>query len=340
MTGFQCNFKNAASTKTLAAPKVPRRYVAVVMPPVFIFMMFTNYRERIVVAQNRVIISSGIMTIARMVRSSLSTGIRRSATICSRVPIHHRSHPGTCTTSTTERKTTFSKTRPARIRLVLCPRPVLCPGLRPSLHLVRLIWLVPTPRLCLQIKKSRLLRTLRIHRRNPRRTPLQVRMGPRPPGLTVPLTLAPKRMRPSQQQQVAISTTIDLTTTTGTLAPVMWKARTSKSTQTADPCLSSCLALTHTPSLLTLPSVLVDHAPHITLGTTSVTRSVLTNMPCAARGALPTAVPLLTTNTPKARATMRGFFTSSFSFFFIFNCPGLPIDPSYPTMTAPLSACD
>jgi hypothetical protein len=59
--------------------------------PVFMFMIFTNYRGRIVVAQKRVIISRGIMRIAHMVQSSLSTGIKRSATICSRVPIHHRS---------------------------------------------------------------------------------------------------------------------------------------------------------------------------------------------------------------------------------------------------------
>ena len=46
----------------------------------FMFVIFTNYRERTVVAQNRVIISHGIIRIAHMVRSSLSTGIRRSAT--------------------------------------------------------------------------------------------------------------------------------------------------------------------------------------------------------------------------------------------------------------------
>jgi hypothetical protein len=92
MTGFQCNFTNAVSTKKLATPQVPRRYVAVVMLlPVFVFMIFTNYRERIVVAQNRVIISRGIMRIVHMVRSSRSTGIRRSATICSRVPMNRRS---------------------------------------------------------------------------------------------------------------------------------------------------------------------------------------------------------------------------------------------------------
>jgi hypothetical protein len=180
-------------------------------------MMFTNYRERLVVAQNRVIISSGIMIIARMVRSSLSTGIRRSATIWKRVPIHHRSI-WTCITFTTGRKTTFLKTRPTRTRLVLCRR----------LHLVRLTSLLSTPRLCLRIKKSRRLRPLHVHRRNRRRSPLQIRMGPPRPGLTVPLTPAPKRMRPSQQRQVAITTT----TTTGTLAnaPVTRKARTGKST--------------------------------------------------------------------------------------------------------------
>ena len=73
----------------------------------------TNYRERIVVVQKRVIISSGITIIARMVRSSLSTGIKRSATICSRIPIHHRS-TWTCTTSMTGRKMTSLKTRPTR----------------------------------------------------------------------------------------------------------------------------------------------------------------------------------------------------------------------------------
>jgi hypothetical protein len=42
MTGFQCNFTNAVSTKKLATPKVPRRYVAVVT---VLFTIFTNYRE-------------------------------------------------------------------------------------------------------------------------------------------------------------------------------------------------------------------------------------------------------------------------------------------------------
>ena len=81
--------------------------------PVSMFVIFTNHRECIVVAQNRVIISRGIMRIAHMVRNSLSTGIRRSATICSRVPIHHRSTK-TCTTSMTGRKTTSLKTLPTQ----------------------------------------------------------------------------------------------------------------------------------------------------------------------------------------------------------------------------------
>jgi hypothetical protein len=182
--------------------------------PVFMFMMFTNCREHAVVAQNRGIISSGITIIARMVRSSLSTGIRRSATICSRVPIHHRS-TWTCTTSTTGRKTTSLKTRPTRTRLVLCPRL----RHRPRLLLVRpIIWLLPKPkppRLCLQRRKSRLhpphihrnprmsrllqVRPLHIHRNPWRRSPLhhQVRTGLPRPGLTRTVPLTPKRMRPS-----------------------------------------------------------------------------------------------------------------------------------------------
>jgi hypothetical protein len=195
------------------------------------FVIFTNYRERIVVAQNRVIISRGIIRIAHMVRSSHSTGIKRRATTCSRVPIHHRSTE-TCTTSSTGRKTTFLKTRPTRPRRIL-----LCPSLH--LHLVRLIRLPnPRPRLYLQ-EKFRLLRPIHIHQ-TPGRSPFRIMMGPCPRLTVMPLT--PKWRRPSQRQrQVAImrtmiivlattTTTItNLVTMTGTAPAITTKARTSKS---------------------------------------------------------------------------------------------------------------
>jgi hypothetical protein len=200
---------------------------------VIMFMIFTNHRERIVVVQNRVIISNGITRIARMVQSSLSTGIKRRATIWRRVPIHHRSTES-CTTSMTGRKMTFSQTRPTRNRLVLCPRLVLCLPLvlYLRLRLVRSTWLLPEPpRLPLRGGKTRLLRPVHIHR-NPRRSPLRPPVCPRP---TVPVPLPPKRMRPSQQRQAVLATTTTTTTTTtpttGTLtdAPVRMKTRTSKS---------------------------------------------------------------------------------------------------------------
>ena len=87
-------------------------------------------------AQNRGIISRGIIRIARMVRSSLSTGIRRSETICSKVPTHRR-YTKTCTTSTMGRKTTSLKTRPIQARLYLVRPPNLANPSHPHLLPVR-----------------------------------------------------------------------------------------------------------------------------------------------------------------------------------------------------------
>ena len=72
----RCIDKDAGGSESSASVRTSCRNA-----PVFMFMIFTNYRELIVVAQNRVIISRGIIRIARTVPSSLSTGIKRSATI-------------------------------------------------------------------------------------------------------------------------------------------------------------------------------------------------------------------------------------------------------------------
>ncbi len=87
---------------------------------VFMFMLFTNRREHIVVVQTGVIICSGIMRIARTVRSSRSTGIKRSATTCSRVPIHLHS-TGIYTTSMMGHKMTYLKIQLTQARRQLRP---------------------------------------------------------------------------------------------------------------------------------------------------------------------------------------------------------------------------
>lgn len=124
--------------------------------PVFTLMMFTNYRERIVVAQNREIILRGIIRIARMVRSNRGTGYSRKATIIFRITMMYRVTT-TRTTSVTGRNSTFLKTRPTRAcRIVLCPCLLL--------YLVRgLIWLLPKPpRLCPRRTRECRCRRLRL----------------------------------------------------------------------------------------------------------------------------------------------------------------------------------
>jgi hypothetical protein len=185
----------------------------------------TNYPgKRIVVVQTGLTISRGTMRIARMVRSSLSTGIRRSATTCSRVPTRRHSTE-TCTTSTTGRKTTFSKTRPTRWRRPL--RTILRPRLA-HLHLIRLVVSLPNPPPPPRLPRLPRLRLqwictplspihIRIHR-TPRGSPLQ-RQSRRQP--QIPVTT----------MRTFISTT-GTTGTTGTMvnaAVITTNARPSKS---------------------------------------------------------------------------------------------------------------
>lgn len=165
MNGFQCNFPNATSNRKLATPKVPTRYVAAAM--VVELTIFT-YCERVVVAQNCRILRR-TMLIARMVRSSLCTGIRRSATTCSRARIHPRCTT-ICTTSVTALKTTSLKTRQTRARRVLIrpfsslipPKPPrLCrhrgPRLLPLHRRPRLtVSLTPLGRPCLHLPRNAL----------------------------------------------------------------------------------------------------------------------------------------------------------------------------------------
>ena len=173
-------------------------------------------------AQKRAIISRGTTRIARMVRNSLSTGIKRSATICSRVPIHRRS-TWTCTTSATGRKTTSLKIRPTQDRRFPCPR--LVRPVRPLM--IRLP--KSAPRLYHLRKHPRLLRPVQIqsHRTTPRRSPPCLRH------LRVPLPLTLKRRRrPSRHQQRQVNLRLAATTTcTLPTAPVIsTRARSSKST--------------------------------------------------------------------------------------------------------------